>query len=484
MSDTDVAVTTPKVFVSYAWTSEAHKTTVRIWAERLLASKVDVVLDVFDLKEGQDLHKFMERTVGDPSVTHVLVISDQNYATKADGRVGGAGTEAQLISKEVYEKTDQTKYIPIVCQFENGKPCLPVYMSSRVWIDFSTEEKVNENWEQLVRLLHGKPRFVKPSLGKLPTYLADDAAAPSSFARAKFENLRQSIAQGRPTIKSHRREFLDACLTHADELRVRKRPDEADPSKRILEDCRKLVAVRDHIVDWVLLEAETSLSEEFVQALTDTLERLNEVKSRPKEVTTWNDTWFEAQKLFVYETFLYIVAALIRTRAFHALHEVVTSHYLVPESERTDDNQFDGFQNFYAWSDTLQKALAPPEGYTLASPAAELIKLQAQRSDVTFDDLIEADYLLFFVALAQSDTYWYPQLMHYTDRWRRFPLFIRAAQHKHFKALATITGLGDVETMRQRVKENFAKTEESRSRSFWGNDLSRGMNLDNLDTLK
>jgi hypothetical protein len=483
MSDTEVAVTTPKVFVSYAWTSEAHKTTVRIWAERLLASGIDVVLDAFDLKEGQDLHKFMERTVRDPSVTHVLVVSDRNYATKADGRVGGAGTEAQLISKEVYEKTDQTKYIPIACEFENGKPCLPAYMSSRVWIDFSTEEKVNGNWEQLVRLLHGKPRFVKPLLGKPPTYLADDAAAPNSPARAKFEDLRLSIAQGRPTIRSHRREFLDACLSYADELRVRKRPDETDPGKRVLEDCRKLVVVRDHIVDWVLLESEASPSEEFVQALIDTLERLKEVKSRPKEVTTWNETWFEAQKIFVYETFLYIVAALIQTRAFHALHEVVTSHYLVPESERSDTNQFENFEHFYAWSDTLQKTLAP-EGYTLRSPAGELIKLQAQRSDITFDALIEADYVLFFVALAQSSSHWYPQLMHYVDRWHQFPLFVRAAQHKHFKALATITGIVDAEALRQRVKENFAKAETNKWSNFWGTDLSRGMNLDKLDTLK
>ena len=35
---------------------------------------VDVVLDVYDLKEGSDKYAFMERMVTDPTVSHVLVL--------------------------------------------------------------------------------------------------------------------------------------------------------------------------------------------------------------------------------------------------------------------------------------------------------------------------------------------------------------------------------------------------------------------------
>lgn len=44
----------PKVFISYSWTSHGHQETVKQWAERLLADGVEVVLDIFDLKEGHD----------------------------------------------------------------------------------------------------------------------------------------------------------------------------------------------------------------------------------------------------------------------------------------------------------------------------------------------------------------------------------------------------------------------------------------------
>ena len=58
---------TPKVFISYSWSSQAHQERVREWAERLVGDGVDVVLDLYDLKEGQDKYAFMERMVTNPS---------------------------------------------------------------------------------------------------------------------------------------------------------------------------------------------------------------------------------------------------------------------------------------------------------------------------------------------------------------------------------------------------------------------------------
>jgi len=63
----------PKVFISYSWTSPGHQNQIREWAERLMQDGVDIVLDVFDLKEGQDKYTFMEKMITDPSVTHAAL---------------------------------------------------------------------------------------------------------------------------------------------------------------------------------------------------------------------------------------------------------------------------------------------------------------------------------------------------------------------------------------------------------------------------
>ena len=91
----------PKLFISYSWSNAEHQQWVIDLATQLRESGVDVILDKWDLKEGNDTLVFMEQMVTDPDIKKVMIIFDEKYAAKADGRAGGVGTETQIISKEV-----------------------------------------------------------------------------------------------------------------------------------------------------------------------------------------------------------------------------------------------------------------------------------------------------------------------------------------------------------------------------------------------
>ncbi len=476
---------TPKVFISYSWTSASHQATVKQWAERLLADGVDVVLDLFDLKEGHDKYAFMERMVTDPSVTHVLVVCDKIYAEKADVRKAGVGTESQIISKEVYEKVDQSKFIPIACEVdEKGNWYLPTFLKSRIGINFSTAEAMNENWEQLIRILFGKPLHVKPAVGKPPAYLSDDSI-PASPATAKFATLKQAVLNGKPAVEIYRKDLLDACIRYADELRVRKRPDEANFGQRVVTDCGKLKLVRDHIIDWVLLEAPLSPANKFQESLINFLERLLEIKARPKEVTSWNESWFEAHKVFVYETFLYVIAALLKAGAYSILREVFTSHYLQPEgTQHYNKGEFTSFECFWTYSELLQ--VLAPEGRKLLFPAAELIKRQADRNDLTFESVMEAELLVLLMALILPDeNRWYPGTLLYAQN-QSFPFFVRATQHKGFQNLSVITGISNAEKLRVAVTEGYKRlgVDKWHDFRFPGLNFFESFNLAKLDSIK
>jgi hypothetical protein len=475
----------PKVFISYSWSSLGHQSRVRQWAEQLVNDGIDVVLDIYELKEGHDKFVFMERMVADPTVTHVLVICDESYSQKADARKAGVGTESQIISREVYEKVEQSKFIPIACEFSgDGNPFLPTFLKSRIWIDFSSPEAVNDNWEKLVRLIFGKPLHEKPMLGKPPSYITSDATSPSSPAITKFNAFRQALLQEKKGLSIYRRDFLVACISYADSLRTRERPTVEPISKKILEDCGKLKQVRNHVIDWVLIESEASPTEEFSHALIEFLERLRELKSRPAELNSWNESWFEAHSLFVYETFLYIVAALLKTGAYQVLHEIFSTHYLLPDTARFSNRKFETFECFYGNSEALQAELAPP-GQTLHSPAAELIKRQADREDLPFSSIIEAELLILLMAFISQDVRWYPQTLHYSSYSNQFQFFIRATQHKHFLKLATITGISEADKLRAAVQEGQTRVGINGWYNFrFANSFWESLNMDHLDSLK
>lgn len=105
----------PKIFISYSWSSD---NVVIPLAERLVSHGVNVILDKWDLKEGQDKYVFMERCVNDPEITKVLIVCDKKYTDKANTRTGGVGDETVIISSEIYNKVEQVKFIPVIVEHD------------------------------------------------------------------------------------------------------------------------------------------------------------------------------------------------------------------------------------------------------------------------------------------------------------------------------------------------------------------------------
>lgn len=475
----------PKVFISYSWSSSGHQKRVKDWTDQLIAEGIDAVIDLYDLKEGQDKNAFMERLVTDQSIDHVIIFSEKSYMEKANSRKAGVGTESQIISNEVYQKIQQSKFLPVVCEFdEDGNPYLPTYLKHTIWIDFSTSENVNKNWEQLVRAIYGKPIYEKPELGSPPIYITSDLVIPTSHILRKFDNYKQAILQEKNGINLYRSEYLDSCLKFADKLRIRERPEVSSLGEMVYEDAKKLILVRNHIIDWVILESSITQELVFSEILINFLERLRELKSRPPELNSWNQAWFEAHSIFVYETFLYIIAALIRNQAFQVLHEIFSTHYIIPSVERSQDKIFNTFDTFLGFSETLQAVLAP-QGQRLFSPVAEFIKNQSDREDLPFKSIIEADLLILLMACLEPNSRWYPQTLHYAS-WigGESPFFLRSTQHSYFKKLAIITGIEDANELREKVKDGYERLGVNRWQNFHFLNFWSLMNMDKLDSLK
>lgn len=423
----------------------------------------------------------MERMVNDESVSHVLVVCDREYKEKADQRKHGVGTESQIISPEVYESADQSKFIPLVCEFDNDRNAiLPSFFRSRIWIDFSSPNLVDENWEQLIRALYGKPLYTKPKLGSPPSYISSDIPLPTNSVLAKFSSLRQAVLQEKQgMVRINRRDFLDACIDYADQLRIREDPGTDTIGERILADVGKLKLLRDPLVDWVMLESETSRREEYSLELIEFMEKLSELKSRPREVTRYSETWFEAHSIFVYEVFLYFVAALMRTRSYDLLHDVYWAAYLPPETARYTQNQLDRFDVFQGYADSLGPILSP-EGKKLISPTAEVLRRHADRRDFPFSEIIQAELLTVLASITMG-VCWAPQTLIYAPYHAEFPFFIRTTQRKYFLNLAKVIGIDDANEVRSIVRQEVDRM-NSQNRRF-GRNYSTMMNLEKMDTV-
>src|SRR6059058_2056321 len=155
----------PKCFVSYTWDSPAHESWVLGLATQLRENGVDVVLDKWDLEFGNDLHHFMETSVRESDF--VVIICTSNYARKANAGSGGAGYEKQIVTGEMFQGANPSKFIPLVRSGPNGE-ALPSFLKSKNYIDFRDDSKFDGKLKDLLHQLHRVPKYPRPNLGPSP----------------------------------------------------------------------------------------------------------------------------------------------------------------------------------------------------------------------------------------------------------------------------------------------------------------------------
>lgn len=132
-------------------------------------------------------------------------------------------------------------------------------------------------------------------------------------------------------------------------------------------------------------------------------------------------------------------------------------------------------------SDTLQSGFEGDSRFI--SPFAELIKRNADREDITFNDIKQADLLILFYSFC-NDVYWYPNTLNYTGYNYRPELFIRAAQRHYFKQLEIVAGMNSVKDIKLKIKEGAERMGGTGFRyGRMGTSLESMMNFEYLDSL-
>ena len=159
------AKTAPVILISYTHEDEEHKAWVRNLAERLRADGVDVILDQWDLRPGQDVLAFMERRIR--QADRVLLILTPEYRRKANDRIGGVGYESLVITGQLSSNLGTAKFIGLLRRGD-WSDSVPTFILSRYHIDFRDDAAIEKAYEELLRDVHETPAHPKPPLGKNP----------------------------------------------------------------------------------------------------------------------------------------------------------------------------------------------------------------------------------------------------------------------------------------------------------------------------
>lgn len=422
----------PHVFISYSHSSEDHKKSIIEFASRLISDGIQVTLDTWDLKAGHNLHKFMESMITSQDITKVLIILDDEYQKKADLGSGGVGVESEIVSSHIYKQANQEKFIPIVwSRDENGDPFLPVFLKSRTFIDLSNATQVDE-YSNLLRAIYDKPQFIKPALGTMPLFLEDEGVptVPSSFYKIKEKIRTGDIGKEKYAIKNFFYDLGDSV--GALFIKESSEPPTDDQVFEKIETFSPLIIEYDNIISNLLESAEGDI----YRYLRDFFE-LCLSKYQFNGVGRYFLTQFSAIHFVAQEILLHTIAVFLKNEKFEELQRFFNSGFIVMLNGK---KQMGCVFDFYEYISILEQVRNKRLNLNRISLTADLLKERASSKAVTFEDIAQADLVLYLRAVFTGN-HWNPKSIVYSDLWNSFDLFLRSESKVFFLKFCKVIGV-------------------------------------------
>ena len=446
-------MTAPKLFISYSWSSPEHEQWVVDLATELRESGVDVILDKWDLKEGHDAVAFMEQMVTNLEIRKVVIVSDEIYAAKANGRSGGVGTEAQIISKEVYDNQSQDKFVAVISEKDdNGKPFLPTYYKSRIYIDLSEADKYSENFERLLRWIFDKPLYVKPRLGSTPSFLSEGEHI-SLGTTATFKRCVEALRNSKSYTAGAFDEYCNVFASNFEHFRISKYDGEFDDA--VVKSIEEFLPFRNEAIQLFTTVAQYSPTPEVMQRTHRFFESLIPYMQRPAHVSQWDEWDFDNFKFLIHELFLYVVAILIKHERFQQANQLLSQQYYLPGNS---DYGRDVMVNFIVFCQNMRSLAHRNQRLKLnrLSVRADILEQRSKGSGVEFRDLMQTDFVLFMRAERDNkDSYsgWWPDTLVYVGRFHSaFEIFARSVSRTYFDRVKCLLAIDQVSDLSEQLE--------------------------------
>lgn len=465
----------PKIFISYSWKPVQNQNWVIQLAERLVSDGVNVVLDVWDLEEGHDKYAFMEKMVLDPDISKVLIVSNKIYAEKANSREGGVGSESMIISSEIYDQATQIKFLPLVMEYKDvNKPFLPIYVKSRIYFDFSQEERYEEEYEKLLRNIFGKPSKKKPPIGNPPSFITDDDPVYLRTSQ-KVSRIKNALLAGNENSKALIIDYLDLFLKSLDDFKI-DLSQKAEFDDLILASIDKLILLRNDFNDFFnnYVKYSVKIDNELIHEFIEKLIKYLWENDFDRQYSGRNYLSLDNYRFFLWELFLYLATILIKNNKFETLSHLLQQPYYVHFYEKGETEYLD-YTILRYYVETIDSIRNKRLSLNRISVSSDLLLQRANWSGISFEDLKQSDLALYYISLffisgtRLNNGYWFPMLSVY--RGSDLLLFNKMKSKSYFEKIKSLFMVNDKEEFLSKLSKIGENQKSHRFGYGFGNNI-------------
>lgn len=403
----------------------------------------------------------MEKMVTDPTVKKVAMICDEAYASRADGRSGGVGTETQIISREVYEDQEQSKFVAIIPnRDENGKAFLPTYYKSRIYIDLSEPDKYTDNYEKLLRWVYDKPLYTRPQIGAKPSFLEESDSISLGTTTSQKRAL-SAIKESKPFASGALDEYLNTFSANLERFRLVDVDGEFDDA--LISNIENFLPYRNEYISLIFAISQYAPNEDNIHKIHRFFESLIPYMDKPSHITSWRESDFDNFKFIVHELFLYTIAILLKNEQFELTGKLLSQQYYIEGKVQYGQPamfEYHIFREYLRSLDYRNQRLK----LNRLSVHADLLKERSKTLGIEFKHLMQADFLLFVRSDLHKESYyqrWFPDTLVYLGHFNNpFEMFARSSSKSYFEQVKFALGINDISDL-ERLLEIYDSDSQS-----------------------
>jgi hypothetical protein len=324
-----------------------------------------------------------------------------------------------------------------------GKPYVPTYYQSRLYIDLSKEDILAENFEQLLRWIFNKPAYPKPQIGKPPAFLDEKAVLLPTRSRAK--RAIDQLQKGSDLSSSALADYLETLSDNLESLRL---DGSAEPfDQAVVDSVDAFLPYRDEFIHVVSVLARHNPNSQHMAAVKRFIERALAYYFPPSIMTSYQSHWFDNYKFIIHELFLYTVAILVKNQKFSCVDELVRGGFYLGNLSQYSHEPMQGFFILNQEQPSLDTMRNQRLSLKRNSVRAVMLNERSKGAAVDFEELMQADFVLFLrdaadAAARDSRNRWWPVTLVYAgNRSKPFEIFARGRSASYFGQTAPMLGL-------------------------------------------
>jgi hypothetical protein len=197
-------------------------------------------------------------------------------------------------------------------------------MASRIYIDLSSDDTFEENYQKLVRNLYGKPLLRRPPLGTAPAYITDEDQIVLKTSR-KVGAIKDALLNERRSVGGLISDFLETFVSSLEDFRLTGGAIVGFDDK-VASSIEKMLPLRDDFIDFTFILFKYRDSVDLDQ-IHEFWEKLAAFTFRPEHLGSWSEVDFDNFKFFNYELMLNFMAVLLQLKRYQEAGFFLHSQY-------------------------------------------------------------------------------------------------------------------------------------------------------------